>query len=108
MGMLGPTVDLELLSQHLFAQRALGQHAENGLLDHAIGMRRQQSRHRSEALIAYVARMLEVTFLLELLSSQTDFRCIDHYYIVATVEMPRERGLVFPTNKLRDFTRKAA
>src|SRR3989475_7170758 len=78
------------------------------LLDHALGMLRQQGCERPEALVPHVARVPEVPLLLDLAAGQLDLLGVHDHDEVTAVQVRRERGLVLAAQDLRNAAREPA
>src|SRR5437899_11118017 len=100
--MRGARVRLEHLLHLLPRQRRLREHPPHRLLDHALGMLRQQGCERPEALVPHVARVPEVPLLLELAAGQLDLLGVHDHDEVTAVQVRRERGLVLAAQDLRN------
>src|SRR5687767_2537215 len=85
MRVLGIGVNFELL-RHRFAEFRLRQHAPDGELKHSLGLLRYHLFRGDLSQTSGIPRVMAVEFLLNLISLQHYFACIDHYDVIAGVE----------------------
>src|SRR6516165_8927806 len=97
-----PRVALELL-QHRVAERALGQHAFDRLLEHAPGKTRLHLREARRADAAGVAAMPVVELVLGLVAGDLDLVDVGHDDEVAGVDVGRVDRLVLAPEPRRDL-----
>jgi len=107
MRVLRAGVHLELAPELLLGQRSLGQHAEHGLLDHALGVLGQHAGEWREALVAHVAGVAEVLLLLRLAAGDANLGRVDDDDAVARVHVRGEDRLVLAADDARDLGREA-
>lgn len=88
----------------LAPQAILGQHAFHGHFEDPLRVLCQQNPGRGEALSTGVTRMAHIDLIGQFLTSQTHFFSVDDDYVVATVNVWREVGLVFAANHEGNFT----
>src|SRR5688572_23270818 len=105
--MRGPGVALELLD-HLVAQRALGEHALDGLLERAAREPRLHLLERRRRDAAGVSGMAMVELVLRLVAGDADLLDVGHDDEVTRVHVRREDGLVLAAQPERDLAREAA
>src|SRR5687767_4499937 len=94
MRMGGAGIDLEVL--HLAtAERATGNHALNGLLEHALGKAAfERLAHRALLDAARIAGVPVELLVCELLAGEDDLLGIDDDDVVAVVDMGGKGGFV--------------
>ena len=62
---------------------------------------------RNETLTTWIAGVRNIFFLIEFVSGQFYFVCIDNNYVITAVYVRGERWLVLPSNDFRHFRRQA-
>ena len=90
------------------AQAVLGQHAFDGHFEKPLRVLCKQNPGRCEALSTGVTRVAYIDLIGQFLTSQTHFFGVDDDYVVATVNVWREVGLVFAANHEGNFTGQPA
>ena len=76
MLVLAASINLQLL-RHLAAQRSLGQHADDSVLDNELGLFSQQTAIGGFLQAAGITAVLVVDLLIQLLAGQNDLGGID-------------------------------
>ena len=107
--MLGSLVYIEVVQQ-CAAKGAFGQHTLHGMLQDALcteGLLAQLGR-RVEALATGIARVASVHLVGLFLTREDNLLGIDDNYVVATVLVRSEGGLVLSANNLCDLRSKTA
>ncbi len=108
MWMPRPGIHFELLAKNLAAERPLGKHTEHCLLNNALWMCFEHSRHRRELLVADITRVTEVLLLLHLPPGQTHLFRVNNHHEVTAIHVRRERRLVLSPNDLGYLAGKAS
>jgi hypothetical protein len=89
-------------------ERALGQHALDGLLDDALGMLLEQVTQLGGLDAARVLGVAPVALVFELVARDAHLFRVDHDDVVAGVAVGRELGLVLATENHGDLGGQAA
>ncbi len=85
------------------SQGVLGQHAFDGVLNHA-GWRAVHDLTRSAtALTAWVTRVTDVLFVVPLVARQCNLFSVDDNYVISTVRVRRKVYFVLPSKQLCNF-----
>ena len=85
------------------AQTVLRQHAFNSHFQNPLWMFFEQKPGRCETLSTGIARVAYIDLIGQFLACQTHFFSVDNDYVVATVNVWREVGLVFAANHKGNF-----
>ena len=97
--MFGTGINTQLGS-HLTAQRALGQHAKDGMTHGEFGLFSNQLAVLGFLQTASIAGMMVINLLIQHYAAHNDFGSIDDDHVIAGIHMGGVGGLVLATQDI--------